>query len=233
MYKLQWFNENIQYMFRKNIVEYDMQAASLSVSRRYNLLDENLLIQLENTPKEKRTVQVGLMQKHDKEFSDKMLSGIIQTRQEFLESNHLNNSNIICLHSDAVIFEQSCAKIHDKIDCVQFIKKNQWSSYLRYNGIEMYYGDGHIDYKGIPRESLKYHTLGINKFLLQVFDMIENYDENIIPFLRKFQMRYMQDRLPEYYYIPFGRHGEHKRDNLKLFAFIANVVLGDMYEQHW
>ena len=61
--KLLWHNDQILYMFRKNIVEYDMQAASLAVSRRFKLIDETRLIQLEQMPKEQRTVQIGLMQK--------------------------------------------------------------------------------------------------------------------------------------------------------------------------
>ena len=39
--KLLWLNNGIQYMFNNNIVEYDMVAASLSISERYGLLDKN------------------------------------------------------------------------------------------------------------------------------------------------------------------------------------------------
>jgi hypothetical protein len=41
-------------------------------------------------------------------------------------------------------------------------------------------------------------------------------------------MKYLQDRLPDYYYIPFGRVGDYKMANLELFAFIANVVMREV-----
>ena len=229
MDKLLWFNPNIMYLFRKNIVEYDMQTASLAISERYHLMDDVRLEQLRNMPKDQRTREVGLMQRDDKEFSDAMINGILQTRQEFLNINHLDDSNIICLHSDAIIFNMS-THIHDKIDNVKFIPKHAWSSYMRYQNIEIYYADGCIDYKGIPREMLKMHTLGINRYLLKIFSMIEQCDESIISYMKKFEMRYLQDKLPEYFYFPFGKNGQHKYENLNLFAFLAKVVMGDMYE---
>lgn len=229
MDKLLWLNESITYLFRKNIVEYDMQSASLSVSERFGLIDPIRLEQLRNMPKDQRVREVGLLQKSDKEFSERMLEGIVKTRQEFLDMNHIAEDDIICLHSDAIIFNQT-SPIIDKVDNVQFIVKNNWTSYLRYDNVEIYYGDGVITYKGIPKEMLKFHTLGINKFLLQVFSMIESCDENIIPFLRKFEKRYLQDKLPDYYYISFGRQSTYKMENLKLFALIANAIMGDMYE---
>ena len=53
MYKtLLWMNPNIQYVFGKNIVEYDMQSASLSVSRRFKLIPDDRLDILERMPKD-------------------------------------------------------------------------------------------------------------------------------------------------------------------------------------
>lgn len=227
--KLQWFNDNINYMFRQNIVEYDMQTASLAVSDRFGLIPKDRLIQLRNMPKDQRTRQVGLMQREDKEFSNRLIQGIIDTRQEFLDKNHISEDDIICVHSDAIIFNMKAA-ITDTVDCVRFIPKNAWSSYLRYNGIEIYYGNGVIDYKGIPKEMLKVHTLGINKYLLKIFNMMELCDESVLDYIRKTQTKYLQDKLPDHFYIPFGRMGAHKTENLGLFAFIANAVIGDMYE---
>ena len=72
------------------------------------------------------------------------------------------------------------------------------------------------------------HTLGINKYLLKIFSMMEACDEDIIPYVKKFQKRYLENKLPEYFYTSFPRIGEFKMENLKLFAFIANVILSDM-----
>ena len=226
--KLLWVNENNQFVFRRNIVEYDMQSASLSVSERYNLLDKTLLEQLRNTPKIERVKRIGLLQRDSKEFSDRMLQGIIDTRQEFLDINGITEDDIICLHSDAIVFDMKDADIIDHVDNVKFIKKGQWSSYMLYQGVEMYYSDGVIDFKGIPKDILKQHTLGIVQHLVKIFELLEACDDSIIPYMKKFHKKYLRDKLPDYYYTAFPRLGNFKMDNFQLFAFLMNVIRYDM-----
>jgi len=225
--KLLWTNDNIQFLFHTNIMEYDMVAASLSVSKRFQLLDNETIAQLNLLPKKERTRRVGLIQKDDKIYSEKLLNGIINIRKTFLENNGLDETNVLSLHSDAVLF-QSKKKIQTIADGVEFKKKGQWTSYLRYHNIEMFYGDGYITYKNINKEMLKEHTMGINMYLIKVFQMIEDYDEEVLSFLSKFQTQYLQDKLPEYDYLSFGKVAQYKTYNMQLFAFIANVVLQEM-----
>lgn len=225
--KLLWMNPEFDHVLRQNIVEYDMQSASLSVSRRFHLLDDDLLDQLERMPKDKRTKKVGLIQREDKVFSEKMINGVLQTRKEFIEMNHITESDIVTLHSDALMFIQKHA-IKDNINGVPFIHKNSWTSYIRYGRVEMFYENGTITYKGIPSQMLQQHTLGMNQYLLTIFNKLEEYDDNIFAFLRRFQRQYLQDKLPEYYYIPFGNTGKFKVENLKLLSYIAKIVMQEM-----
>ncbi len=222
-----WLNDHIQYMFRENIVEYDMRAASLSIAERYHLLDDKLIQQMKLMPKDQRTRKVGLIQKDDKEFSEKLLKGIREIRRKFLETNGLDERNVIALHSDAVFFS-SKKNIIDNIEGVQFVHKNTWTSYMRYDRVEMYYADGYITYKNVPKEALYQHTLGMNKHLLKIFEYLENYDEDIFEYLSKFQTQYLKDKLPIQYYEAFGRVDQYKMYNLKLLSFLANVVLSDV-----
>ena len=225
--KTLWMNPDIEYVFRKNIVEYDMQSASLSVSRRFHLLPDTLIDQLDRMPKDKRTREIGMKQKYDKAFSEDLINGILQTRKEFIETNHLTDDTIITLHSDALMFIQKHV-VTDNIKGVPFVRKNSWSSYIRYNRVEMFYTDGVIDYKGIPKQMLQQHTLGINDYLLRIFRMIEDNNPDIYDYIRKFQRQYLQDKLPEYYYIPFGNTGKYKSENLQLFSFIAKIIMREV-----
>lgn len=225
--KTLWLNPEFPYVFRKNIVEYDMQAASLSVSRRFHLLDDGLLDTLERMPKEKRTKEVGLIQRDDKEFSRKMIEGVLQTRKEFLQQNHLDALNVITLHNDAIIFIQT-QQIIDHVENVRFVQKNTWSSYLRYENVEMFYENGVITYKNIPKAMLQQHTMGICQHLLTFFSKLEDYDRDIFRYLSQFQKKYLQERLPEYYYIPFGTTGTYKATNNRLLAYLARIAVQEM-----
>ena len=226
--KLLFINENISYMFRRNIVEYDMQSASLAVSERFNLMSSTLIEQLRNTPKAERVKKVGLMQRDDKAFSDAMLQGIISTRQEFLDINHITEDEILCLHSDAIVFDMNQTDIIDHVDNVNFVRKGQWSSYILYRGVEMYYNDGVIDFKGIPKDILKMHTLGLVQYLVKIFEYLEACDDSVVSYMKKFQKRYFSDKLPIYYYTSFPRVGTHKMENLNLFSFLTRVISSDM-----
>lgn len=230
MDKLLWINEDISFMFRANIVEYDMQTASLAVSERYKLLDPILLEQLRNSPKHDRVVKIGLMQRDNKEFSDRMLQGIIDTRQEFLKQNHVDEDDILALHSDAIVFNMQSPRINTSVDNVKFIRKGQWTSYIQYEGVEIYHNDGIIDIKGIPKDISKQHTLGMIKFLQKIFGYLEACDDTVLSYIRKFQKRYYQDKLQEFYYKSFPKIGEYKTNNLKFLAFMAQVIAMDMRE---
>lgn len=222
--KMLWYNDNIQFLINQNIVEYDMVAASLSVSEVLHLLPKNVIDELKLLPKEKRTKKVGCLQRDDKEYSEKLLSGIRNIRKEFLTINELNEENVITLHSDAVFFS-SKKKINNIVHDVEFKHKNTWSSYIRYNRIEMFYNNGVIDYKGIPQEMIYQHTLGLNKYLIKIFEMLEDKDPDIYDYISTFQKNYLQDKLPEYYYQSFGKVGRYKLDNLNLLSYIAKIVM--------
>lgn len=225
--KTLWMNPNIEYIFNKEIVEYDMQQASLSVSRRFHLLDDTLIDELERMPKDQRTKKVGLIQRDDKRFSDNMINGLLQTRKEFIEVNNLTDDDIITLHSDALMFIKK-KPVFDTINGVPFVHKHTWSAYIRYGNVEMFYVDGTIDYKGIPKQMLQQHTMGMNIHLLKIFEMMENYDDDIIAYLRKFQKKYLNDQLPDCYYTPFGHVGPFKGENLKFLSHLAKIVTQEM-----
>lgn len=223
-----FFNENIEYTFDSNIVEYDMIAANLSVIKALHLLDVPKIQQLELLPKDKLKVQVGLIQRDNKEFSEALCSGTLYFRKLFIEANNLSERNILSMHNDAVIFISKKKIITQVDDHVNFRCDGTWESYIRYKNLEMFYGNEILGQKGFIKEMWNQHTLGLCKYLLNVFNKLNNYDPTIIQDLRKFQTVYLQDKLPEYYYVAFGRPGPFKLANLQFTAFITNIALKEV-----
>ena len=220
-----WTNQNIQYMFHEHIYEYDMVAASLSISKRFQLLDNDLITQLNLMKKEDRVVKIGLLQRENKDFSESLLSGIRDIRQKFIIQNNLTEDDIIALHSDAV-FMKTKRKVITEIEGVKFAKKGEWTSFIRYKNIDMYYANDFIKYQNINKDMLMEQTLGMNLHIKKIFQMLEDYDEDVFTYLSKFQMQYLQDKLPQQYYVPFGRVGaDYKAYNMQLLAYLANVVI--------
>jgi hypothetical protein len=202
-----------------------MSQASVSVCERFKLLDDSTIQRLKLMSKRQRTVEMGLMQRDNKEFSEQLLRGIRDIRRKFIQVNELTEEDILTIHSDAIFFIMK-KDIVDEIEGIKFKRKNTWTSFIRYDKVEMFYdGNGVITYKGVPHELLDTHTLGLNKYMLKIFEMIENYDSSILQFISKFQKNYLQDKLPDFYYIAFGKRGEYKVHNMKLLSYIASIAL--------
>jgi hypothetical protein len=205
-----------------------MVASALSVCELYHLLEPTVLEQFRLLPKEQYTRKIGLMQRDNKEFSDALLNGQRAIRKKFIEVNGLSEQNILSLHSDAVRFFTK-KKIINVIDGVTFRHDKTWSSYIRYDKIEMMYDDESITFKQVEPAILNRHTLSICRYLLNVFYKVNNYERSIISDLAKFQTQYLQRKLRDEYYLSFGRiNGKHLVDNLQLFAFITNIVVKEV-----
>jgi len=225
--KLMVFNDEIDFLFHTNIVEYDMVAASVSVCERYKLLPKEKIEWLKLLPKDRRTREMGMMQK-DKEFSDKMISGLLETRDRFIEVNQIKDSDIISLHSDALFFVMK-HEIENKVNNIEFKMKNQYCAYMKYDKhIEMFYTGESIDFKQVNKDLISQHALGINMYLNKIFEKIENYDETVVEYIAEMNSKYLQDKLPDFFYLPWGKLGKYKIDNLQLFSFLANVVIKEL-----
>lgn len=230
--KMLWFNEKIPYIFHGNIVEWDMEKASLSVCEKFGLLSKDEIARMKALPKLEREKQMGLHQRGNKEFSDHLLSGIREVRRKFLEVNELDESNILSLHNDAIIFN-SRKRIISEIEGINFHHDNTWDAYIRYDRLEIFYkhdelGNGILEFKNVGKDKSQEHTFGLNKYLIKVIGFIEAYDKNVIKYMNKFQQQYIQDKLPEYYYSAFGKVGNFKTTNFELFALIANIVIREV-----
>jgi hypothetical protein len=222
--KMNMFNNDVKCMFHAPILEYDMNAASLSLSERFQLLPKETIEELKLLPKDKRVYRTGLIRRENKEFSVTVDQKLRDVRKEFIDENDIKPDDILSLHSDAIIFT-SRKKIKNVIDGITFKESSHATGYIRYNAIEMFYNDNGMTYKGGNKELLQTHTMGISRYLVKVFKYIENYDIQVLSYLSKFESEYLTDRYPEFMYSPFGMPGVFKFSNLDLFAYIAKIVL--------
>lgn len=225
--KLLTVNSEIQYAFHGKIMEADMREASLQISERFKLLPQNEIDRLKLLTKDERVKRVGCLQRDRKGYSDQFLTKLKEVRMEFIKENHIEDNEIISLHSDA-IFINTKKPLKLIIDDIEFKVKHQWTSYIRYNTIEMFYNgdDESMTYKGMSDKLLDRHTIGLCPHILKVFKMIENYDNDILTYVKNYQTKYLQYKLPENCYMPFDKlNGNAFNDNLNLLSFLCKVAL--------
>lgn len=201
-------NMNIFYLFNQDIHEYDMKEAGFSLTQEYQLLPEKKIKTLLSHGKEKRRIELGLIQREDPNFKEKLKKAFIQARKEFLEANQLDVNDIISIKKDAIFVTKTCKK--EKFGTyIDFRSKNHYTSFIRLNKqIELYYHEPEIDVKGIREEKIEEHRPFLYHFLQQYFQRMESESsEKVIDFVRRFITKYKKGELEVGYYQRFSRNG--------------------------
>ena len=145
-----WLNKSIEYLFGDTIVEYDMKSAGLSLSKKFNLLPEDVIRDLENTPKKERNIKMGLIQRKDKAYTQALLDAFKEQRKEFFEANNLGEDNLLSIKKDA-FFTINTKCHHTEFGDVRFDSKNKYTSYIYLNKLEFYLNTRNkvVDIKGL------------------------------------------------------------------------------------
>ncbi|MCM1233263.1 MAG: hypothetical protein NC489_24360 [Ruminococcus flavefaciens] len=200
-----WLNPNIEYLFGDEIIEHDMKEAGFSLIKQYRLLPDEKIRELALLPKDERTIRIGMIQRDDKVFSQALLSKFAEMRKIFIETNHLTDDDIISVKKDAIFTVGTCRRI--KFGGVEFVRKNTYSSYLRFpliNNLEIYYSSDGMDIKGMGDSAVNRHRLYMYEFIRTMIGMIEDNSSRAKRYLMKFVSDYKWHNLPDEYYLEFN-----------------------------
>lgn len=221
--KSTWLNPNIEYLFNDDIIEYDIHDAGFSLIQQYQLLPPEKIKELERIPRGiQRHIQVGVLQRDDKEFSKRLTDKFTEVRALFMMMNQLKDDSIISVKKDAIY---TIGKVkRTTFGKVKFMEKNHYSSYIRFpdiTNLELYYGENGIDVKGMGDAAVNRHRLYMLEFLRKVIKSIEEQDSSVKRKFMRFFNQYKFDELDEEFYIEFNNVS---RDQNKLFNY-ANLLI--------
>ena len=218
-----WYNPNIEYLFNNEIIEYDLKDAGLNIIKEYKLLSISEINRLESLGKGfNRHKEIGLLQRNDKEFSQRLLDKFTHVRGLFIESNKLNDNNIISVKKDAFFIIGNVN--NTKFGNLEFRSKNSYSSYLRFPSIqnlEIYYNNHDPSFKGIGDNAINKHRLYLYTFILDTIKMIENNSSSLKRKMIKFISDYKYNLLDEEFYLEFNNRSN---DLDKLFNY-KNLII--------
>lgn len=221
--KSTWLNPNIEYLFNDDIIEYDIHDAGFSLIQQYQLLPPEKIKELERIPRGiQRHIQVGVLQRDDKEFSKRLTDKFTEVRALFMMMNQLKDDSIISVKKDAIY---TIGKVkRTTFGKVKFMEKNHYSSYIRFpdiTNLELYYGENGIDVKGMGDAAVNRHRLYMLEFLRKSIKSIEEQDSSVKRKFMRFFNQYKFDELDEEFYIEFNNVS---RDQNKLFNY-TNLLI--------
>lgn len=216
--KHNYLNKNIDYIISKEIIEYDIKSAGFNIIKRYRLLPEEDINNLELLDKKERQIQIGKFQKKYKGLTDELNSKFIEIRKEFFESNNLSDDDILSIKKDAIITFKRC---HNLIyDNIEFVDKHVYSSYYYMNDLEIYI-DKWITIKGLSDDVLEPHKNYMLDILFKILkgNEISSRKKNIKN-LVKFATYYKNKDLEIGYY--------RELNNDSLYKTNFNLINGSM-----
>lgn len=215
--------KGIDFLISKTINEYDMKNAGYNLIKYFKLLPESKIKYLSGLSKSDRIIQIGLYERHDREFAKQLTESFKEMRRLFFIENNLEDDQILSIKKDAIFTVGRECQI-TKFKNVEFVKKHKYTSYHRFDNIEMYYRESNntLDIKGIKDELLYQHEKYFLSFLKRVFRLLEQNDTKaLIKFMKRFIMEYKNRELDIEYY------RELSPDSI--YSFNENVIGDSKY----
>lgn len=228
--KHNYINKAFDYIPSANIKEYDIKSAGFNILIAKGLLSQEQIEHLEELPKERRNIEIGLMQKNNKELSKARNEGLKEYRKKFFEANGLDSESVISIKSDAIFVVNKPIK-YTRFDNILFRQKNKYSSYYRINNIELYFSkrDNKLDVKGINDLDLSKHKHFMS-FLKKIIKLNEISNSSARNYLYDFADRYRKLMLPIDYYREFKSGGAFRLKQTLEFAHFETDIIDDKDE---
>lgn len=197
-------NQNIPFLFNTKIYEYDMRDAGFSLTKEFKLLDKEVIEKLDKYKKDKRKVELGLIQRKNTEYTKSLKDAFKEVRRWFFEENNLDDNDVISVKKDAIFTKKKCE--HTKFgEFIEFRVKNEYTSYIRLDKrLEFYYRENTLDIKGMNEENMNYHKDYMISFIIKFFEKMESSSPiDVIEFTKRFIDKYKRRELDVGYYRTF------------------------------
>lgn len=210
-YEREYYTMQIPFMVSCNITEYDMSKANISVLLASGLISKEEYDKLYNMPRMERQITIGKMQINNEKIKQGLKNGFAHYRKLFIESNGLQDSDILSIKKDAIFVINKEPRICEFDNYIRFTPKNRYTSFFKILGLEFYYlldrlnGIENLDVKGISDDKLLLHGDYMVQFLCIVFEALNSRSpEEIIDIIVKFSERYLNRELDLGYYREFN-----------------------------
>ena len=219
-----FINNNIPFTFNKDIIEYDMQEAGFSLTKEFKLLDKNTIEKLEKKGKDKRKIELGIIQRNDKDYREGLKLAFKEARRLFFEANNLEQQDILSIKKDAIFTLKTC-KYREFGKYINFRPKNFYTSYIHLNKkMEFYYSPYKLDIKGLSKDNVELHEDYMIKFIKLFFKKMETEtSETVIDFTKRFISKYKRKELEVGYYRTFDHNS----------CYYLNDGSGDVFGDYW
>ena len=213
LYKEKNYTINLGYLFNNYIREYDISKANINILFAKGAIDQEMYSKLFSADRMVRQIYIGKMIKNDSTIQDILNDGVIEYKKKFFEANDITDSDIISIKNDAVFVLNKNPQILS-FDNVNFVLKNTYTSFMRLNELEIYYGytfsNEVIDVKGIKDTDLDNFHMAFINIIVQFFNLIQKSGSELARnYITSVINQYVNLELPIDYYRRFRSSNDY------------------------
>ena len=223
----------IKYLINTYIREYDLSKANINSLLYTKQIDQSMYNKLFNMNKNDREVYIGLMIQKDRSIYHSIQKGIIYAKKLLIESNNLDEYDILSIKNDAVFVISKDLK-YTSFGLFDFKVKNIYTVYMKLQDLEIYYYDTlnsnddiiNIDVKGIDDDKLSLHINGILDVICEIcFRLQRDNIENTLRYISDIYNKYIHRELPKEYYREFDANSKYM-----IYSMTHQFVMEDIVD---
>lgn len=194
------------------IREYDMAKANINILLYKGMITRERYEYLYKLPKRVREIIVGVMQRN-KKYAIAIKEGIIEFKKRFFIANGIEDEDIVSIKNDAIFIKDKVPKV-TKFANVEFKLKNEYTTFMNVNGIEIYYDNrsGQMDLKGLGKDRIPLHKAMLKSIKVIVDFASLNAFNDCFFYVRDIYRKLCNKELPVEYYREFNPRSEFLLD---------------------
>ncbi len=197
-------NKAIPISIGERIVEYDIQKAGTNALYNAGLITTSEYLRLLSLPKGVASHMIGMWGMTNKTIMKTRSTYIKDAVEWFIAENGITGEDIISIKNDAVFAKSVMPMNMTAPNGLQFIEKSTYTSYIRLNGIELYYNSSinTVDVKGLGDGGYLNNKgiIDIITYVLRDLEGFRGHKRELLNMLNRLKRAYIDRRLqPEAY----------------------------------
>lgn len=234
------YSSRIEYIVDNTIREFDISKANISILRDANVLSETEYQYYLHRPRMERQIAIGKLQGSNTKISEILKSGITNARKIFMESNSIDDSEVLYIRNDAIaIIGPRVIKNLIISEHVSFRQSACYTSFYRFNSMDfLYFYDPvtnieKLDVKGLGKIGVELHKNFMLEFLSELFYCAQmDGIQNAIRLLQMVHQNYLKRELSIEYYRELNSESRFKlSQSISMFSTVYMDRASEYYKQ--
>ena len=230
LYEKTRYSASYDYLINKDIQEYDISKANISILRESNVINDNQYKYFYNLDKRDREIKIGLMIKKNPELNKVLDKGFVESRRLFFNLNNIDDMRVLYIDKDSITVIDQMITVNKVADHIDFKQKNRYTSFYRLGLIDFLYYNDNVNelyrFKNANQERLlEGHENYMIDFLLSVGYLAQNRpSRDLVLMIRDFYNKYVNRELDIRYYREFNQTSMFKVLSTPTYTYYTDSI---------